>query len=124
MTEIVKGVDCIELVIAYLNPLVVPGVYGRIPRERPPRFYRVSSAGGEGFDGKLVYRAAVTIEAWGPDEPTAHGDLLLATALLEADPLRFYAECSAPVSLPDPDSGSARFLSTCQLAVRGSVYNP
>ena len=121
MTEVIKGVDCVGLVIGYLNPLVDPGVHGRVPTNRPARFYRVSAAGGDGFESKIVFRAAVVVEAWAQDEPTAMNDLLLAMALLEAAPNEFYAECSAPVSLPDPDTGTPRFLSTVQLAVRGSV---
>jgi hypothetical protein len=124
MSEVVKGVDCIALVINYLNPLVTPGVHGRVPNPRPSQFYRISAAGGPGFEDKVNFRAAVTVEAWGPDEPTAMNDLLLAMALLEAAPNEFYAECSAPVSLPDPDTGTPRFLSTVQLAVRGSVLTP
>jgi hypothetical protein len=124
VTEVVRGVDCIGLIVAYLNPLVDPPVSGRVPSPRPARFYRVSAAGGPGFEDKVNFRATVTVEAWAADEPTAINDLLLAMAQLEAAPNEFDAECSAPVSLPDPDTGTPRFLSTVQLAVRGSVLTP
>lgn len=120
-SEVVQGVDCIALVIDYLNPLVTPTVHGRVPATRPARFYRVSAAGGPGFEGKVLWRQVLTIEAWAQTEPVAYSDLTLATALLEAETVDFYAECSAPVSLPDPDTGSPRYLSTVQIAVRGTI---
>ncbi len=120
MSETVIGVDCVALVIDYLNPLVTPAVSGRVPANRPARFCRVSSAGGPGFEGKVLWRASVTVESWAGSDPQAAADCLEACAHLEASQT-FYAECSAPVSLPDPDTGTPRYISTAQLWVRGSV---
>ena len=120
MSETVIGVDCVALVIDYLNPLVTPAVSGRVPATRPARFCRVSAAGGPGFEPRLVWRAAVTVESWAASDPQAAADCLEACAHLEASQ-SFYAECSAPVSFPDPDTGTPRYISTVQLAVVGSI---
>lgn len=120
MSETVVGVDCVALVMDYLDPLITPSTHSRVPNPRPARFVRVSAAGGPGFEGKVLWRAAVTVESWAASESQAMTDCLEACAHLEASQT-FYAECSAPVSLPDPDTNTPRYISTAQIAVVGSI---
>lgn len=120
MSEVVVGVDPVALVIGYLNPIVTPPVVSRVPTQRPSRFYRVNAAGGPGMTSRVLFRAVVTVEAWSTDKAQAMTDCLLAVAHLEASH-DFYAEASAPVFLPDPDSDTPRCISTVQLAVRGNI---
>ena len=124
MTEVVVGPDVVAVVKDYLDPLVGPSVHSDVPSSRPDRFYRVNAAGGPGFEGKIVFRALVTVEAWAKNNgPQALTDLLLACGYLEAA-LDFYADATAPVYLPDPISGTPRYIATVDLAVRGSVHTP
>lgn len=124
MTEVVVGPDVVALVKAYLDPLVTPPIHSDVPSTRPARFYRVNAAGGPPVAGKVLFQPQIVLEAWSNgNKPQAATDLALACGYLEASP-DFYAECDYPTYLPDPISGTPRYIATVRLAVRGSVHTP
>lgn len=120
MAELIAPPDCAKLVADYLEPLLDVSASSLVPRPRPGRFLRVVQVPSEGFTGKILFRGRLSCEAWGNNVPEASDLAAQAIAHLEAA-TEFYAECSGPGFLADPQTGLPRYLFVADLAVRGQL---
>lgn len=117
-------VDAASLAIAYLSPLLTPGLdaHGSVPNERPARFVRVWRTGGAAVN-RVLDSPILTFQAWGIDEPDAWEIANRARDYMFAGytamPLvRGVEEVSGPYYDPDPDSDSERVTFSHRLRVR------
>jgi len=62
--------DVVELVIAYLDPLITPPVRSRVPSNRPPEFVQVRRVGGTS-PGSVRDQARLDVFAWAGSDPRA-----------------------------------------------------
>lgn len=110
--------------VAYLNAALTPPVSTRVPANRPQSFVRVWRTGGP-TQGRVVDRAQVTVEAWGPSSTSALElaeqvrGLLLDAAKVSTLGFQRVAVESLYYD-PDPVSNQDRYTLTVFLTVRAN----
>lgn len=124
LPEVIEFPDIEALLRAHLAPRVGVPVSTGVPKPRPASFLVVRRTGGPTIGVGLFDQPMVTVEAWATSTVTAMALATTARAHLRACPGRIpeitsYLEFSGPASLPDPESGQARYTWTCSLTVRG-----
>jgi hypothetical protein len=99
----------------------------RVPSPRPRRLVAVTRTGGWP-DTPVTEAAQLTVDCWGPDDPTALQLAQTARALLMSMvggdtfsvTITRYEEFTGPVNYPDPLTSQSRYTFTCRLSVRGT----
>lgn len=94
-----------------------------VPEPRPAEFVRVMLTGGAGRRNVAQHEAQVTVEGWAGTAEEASTLMHLADAHMHnaryADIGVFTVSAlGAPVSLPDPDSGSPRYTASYLVLLR------
>jgi hypothetical protein len=118
---VIVAPDVEGLLISYLTPLLGGvKVASNIPNPRPVELVRVSAVPHIGFEGRALYRALVTVEAWAGSRPRAAQIAAQCCGQLDAA-VAFWAAAGSTGYLPDPDTGAPRYLATVEVAVRGLV---
>lgn len=111
-------------VAKYLRARIPQPVLNVVPdRGRPAEFVFVRRTGGA-RRGVVVDQAMLTIECWSSDDASASQLAQFVRAHLGAIAGRWpgvsrYVEFSGPASLPDPNSGQARYTWTVSVDFRG-----
>jgi len=120
-SEAIAPPDVEKVLIDYLEPLLgVPGS-SNVPRNRPDAFFLVTSVGSVGsFSGVALYEAVITVESWNVSRTEASRIAREAVARLLAA-TSFTARPGGPGWLPDPDSGTPRYVFTTTVYIHGTV---
>jgi hypothetical protein len=119
-SEVIEAPDVLAITMDYVRPLINVPCASNVPNPRPASFLRFSVNPSGGFDGRVLYNALLTVEAWAQSERDA-GDLARRAAALLDAAQGFFATSGGPGWFPDPDSGLPRYLFTVAVIVRGSV---
>lgn len=114
MVEVVKAPNVEAVIITYLNGVLTPPVSSEVPAPRPTLFVRVVEVPFEGIRQVALYRALLSLEFWGAKKTEAKDLALTALAHLSAAE-GFVADPGSPGYLPDPVSGTPRYVATCEV---------
>jgi len=120
-SEAIAPPDVEKVLIDYLEPLLgVPGS-SNVPSNRPSAFFLVTAAPSlGGFSGVALYESVLTVESWNDSRTEASRIAREAVARLLAA-TSFQARPGGPGWLPDPDSGTPRYVFTTTIYIHGSV---
>lgn len=119
-SEIIISPDIEATIVDYLRPLLGVPCVSLIPASRPATFLMATAVPSTGTVNKGLFEALVSLEGWAATKPAASLLTRRAIAYLEAA-VAFYARCGGPGWLPDPISGSPRYVSTATVAIRTQI---
>lgn len=120
-SEVILAPNVEAVVLDYLRPLLGVPASSNVPSPRPePAFVRVVVVPSEGFTGVKLYQALVEVEAWHTNKVAASLLARKAAAYLNVAST-FYARAGGPGWLPDPDSGTPRYILTATVSITGST---
>jgi len=116
--------DVDAMVRVFLLPRVSVPVHISVPKDRPDSFIRAWRNGGAATN-RVLDNATVTVEAWADSSVKAAELAEDVRGLFHheytAMPLvRGVEEISGPYSIPDPESGTARYRFSVRLRVRAA----
>jgi hypothetical protein len=120
--------DVEQTVLDYLRPIVVDeypdAVLGTKYPGDPVVFVLVRRVGGASA-GVAIDLATVDVQCWHRTEVESHDLAAFVRAHLQrlrgVGQIRSVRESAAPVSVPDPDTGRARYLQTVDLTLKGAT---
>jgi metal-dependent amidase/aminoacylase/carboxypeptidase family protein len=120
--------DAVAVCCTYLDGVLLEPVRSKVPNPRPDAFYTVTRTGGPKRN-LVTDEAQITVEAWGPDDETAHDMAQAARAYLNAmvgqtvngAPVYRVDELAGPANIPDPLSEQPRYSQSFAVAIRGEV---
>lgn len=115
-----RGVDTEAVLVAHLRATVGPYVSTRTPNPLPLPYIKVTRTGG-GRDDLVVDASTHLVQVWANPAADSPADLPLdvqaALWAAEGHTVRgvhlVEVACTNPASLPDPDTGAARYVMTC-----------
>lgn len=126
MIELIVFPDAEAVMVEHLPARVGVPVTTKVPASRPDSFLRVQRTGGSRRD-RVTDRPMLTFEAWAPTETAAqdlaalaHGHLYLL-ADEQVGPVRACRDVGGPVSSPDPESDTPRYVFTVLVDMRGGT---
>ena len=125
MSERIVFPDAEAVAVAHMPDLGV-SMSTKVPNPRPASFVRVTRTGGSRRD-LVTDGAQLTFEAWAATDVEASDLAALARSYVyqlaedQVGPIRGARDVSAPVSFPDPESGSPRYQFTVVVDLRGSA---
>lgn len=124
--------DTVTLSVDYLAEQLVDAGYdtpvvSAVPNPRPAEFVHLYRLGGP-RNTPVSDRAQIAVDTWGDDDIAAHDLAQIARAHIVAMYGQVVAgvqvyrvdELSGPSSLPDPESGQARYSFQVAVMVRGT----
>ena len=122
-TEVLVAPDAAALLVAYLNPLVVPPVAQAVPDPRPDEFVSFVITGGAGRHDLVLHDVTVSIDCWSTSAHDAHELARLIDAHITAAPrvtttIRDVNTYGGPADFPDVLSGKPRARATYSLTLR------
>lgn len=120
MSEIIIPPDLEASVLNYLRPLLGVPCVTNVPNPRPASFLVAVAVPSNGIVNKGLFEGLVSFEAWNTDRVAANLLARTAIARLEVAP-GFRADCGGAGWLPDPDSGTPRYVFTASIFIRTSL---
>jgi hypothetical protein len=117
LSELIAPPDIEAIVLNYLRPLLGVTCVTNVPNPRPTSFLVAVAVPSAGIINKGLFESLVSFEAWNVDRVAAGALAREAIARLETAP-SFYADCGGAGWLPDPDSGTPRYVFTATIFTR------
>lgn len=117
MPELIAPPDIEAVVLDYLRPLLGVPCKSEVPNPRPASFLVAIAVPSTGMVNKGLYEALVSFEAWDNSKIAAATLARTAIAHLE-NATAFFADTAGYGYLPDPDSGTPRYVFTVPIFIR------